>query len=373
MDPNTPTPLLTLAACPIDNRPAGSSSLTGKLRIRVKRDSFAFEAYQQSRVEEAFNCNYELNPEYRPALERSGLRVTGASADGGARIVELPPHWFVGTGFLPQLSSEPGKPHPLIVAYLRAALALKKLKALKAQGAPRPETLENRWDILYRDYPEVYEEFASVPYSKNWLDVARKITGFRDKVVADIGAGTGKSTFQIAEYAKRVIGIEPEDAMRKIAVEKAAVLGLPNVSFRKGQAERIPLPDGAVDVTVAVTAASFYNRENIRLFSSEAERITRKGGYIMAVESAPGWYGGELAHVILGNRPTSWTEAWKDRAFHHLGFERRDFYPTSDYGTVEKAVRTYGFIFGRKAIDYLRSHQKSTIKWKARVYYKQVE
>jgi len=27
----------------------------------------------------------------------------------------------------------------------------------------KPESIENRWDILYRDYPEVYDEFAVVP------------------------------------------------------------------------------------------------------------------------------------------------------------------------------------------------------------------
>jgi ubiquinone/menaquinone biosynthesis C-methylase UbiE len=260
----------------------------------------------------------------------------------------------------------------LIVSYLKAALDLKNLKALKSQGAPRPETIENRWDVLYRDYPEVYEEFASVPSSKSWLDVARQITGFKGKAVADIGSGTGKSTFLLARYAKEAIGIEPEEAMRKIAVEKAAELRVPNVSFKEGRAERIPLGQDAVDITVAVTAAGFYNRENIKAFDGEAGRVTRKGGHVLVSEFAPGWYGGELAHVILGTGRKPWTETWKDRVFEELGFKRRDFYVTRDYGTVEKAVRTYGFIFGKKAIDYVRAHKKTTIKWRARIYYKQV-
>ena len=33
----------------------------------------------------------------------------------------------------------------------------------------RPESIENRWDILYREYPEVYDEFASVPYEPDWV------------------------------------------------------------------------------------------------------------------------------------------------------------------------------------------------------------
>jgi CTP synthase (UTP-ammonia lyase) len=35
----------------------------------------------------------------------------------------LNPSFYVATLFLPQISSSPERPHPLIVAYLRAALA----------------------------------------------------------------------------------------------------------------------------------------------------------------------------------------------------------------------------------------------------------
>ena len=33
------------------------------------------------------------------------------------------------------------------------------------------ETIEHRWDILYRDYPEVYERFASFPYTPPWISL----------------------------------------------------------------------------------------------------------------------------------------------------------------------------------------------------------
>ena len=125
-DPEAATPLITLASCPVENRPDGAPRLFGKLEIRVGRDSAAFRAYRKTRIEESFTCNYELNPAYRKALESKGLRVTGVSEDGGARIVELFGHrFFVGTGFVPQFSSEPGKPHPLILAYLEATVRLK--------------------------------------------------------------------------------------------------------------------------------------------------------------------------------------------------------------------------------------------------------
>ncbi|MFH1032113.1 MAG: hypothetical protein V1767_06095 [Chloroflexota bacterium] len=114
--------MLTLVACPIENRPEGAPRLCGKLKIKVSPDSLAFRIYQRTEIDEAFNCNYELNPVYRKKLEASGLKVSGVSADGGARIIELLDHrFFIATGFLPQLSSEPTKPHPLIIAYIKAA------------------------------------------------------------------------------------------------------------------------------------------------------------------------------------------------------------------------------------------------------------
>lgn len=88
----------------------------------------AFSIYKKSEVAEAFNCNFELNPEFRETIEASGLKVSGVSEDGGARIVELPSHpFFLATAFQPQLTSEAARPHPLIIAYLEAALDFDKI------------------------------------------------------------------------------------------------------------------------------------------------------------------------------------------------------------------------------------------------------
>ena len=55
-----------------------------------------------------------------------------------------------------------------------------------------------------------------------------------------------------------------------------------------------------------------------------------------------------------------------------LGFAYRDIEFKADYGSVAEAVATYGFIYGRKAIDYLVAHNKRSIRWKPRLYYQQV-
>ena len=68
---------------------------------------------------------------------------------------------------------------------------------------------------------------------KRWIDEARKIVSFDGKTVADIGSGSGKSTFQLAKYAKQVIGIEPQGEMMAVAIKNLKETGLKNVVVQK--------------------------------------------------------------------------------------------------------------------------------------------
>jgi CTP synthase (UTP-ammonia lyase) len=116
-----------LASCAIAGRPDGTPRLYGKLRIKLKPGSLAIRTYQQPEIQELFNCNYELNPEFQTTLESTGLQISGLGDNGEARIIELSDHrFFLATAFQPQFSSEEGRPHPLIVAYLKAALVFQK-------------------------------------------------------------------------------------------------------------------------------------------------------------------------------------------------------------------------------------------------------
>jgi CTP synthase len=56
------------------------------------------------------------------------MMATGKNPETGlVEIVEIPNHpWFVGTQFHPEYKSTVDKPHPLFVAFIRAALHNKK-------------------------------------------------------------------------------------------------------------------------------------------------------------------------------------------------------------------------------------------------------
>jgi CTP synthase (UTP-ammonia lyase) len=100
-----------------------SCSLVGKtMEVHLRPGSRAAAEYGADRAQEQYYCNFGLNPEYRESLERAGLAVSGVDGDGEVRIMEIPAHPFcMGTLFVPQAGSEPGKPHPLVLAFCRMA------------------------------------------------------------------------------------------------------------------------------------------------------------------------------------------------------------------------------------------------------------
>jgi len=238
----------------------------------------------------------------------------------------------------------------------------------------KPKTVENRWDILYRDYPEVYDEFVSIPRKPQVSEVINKMFNLKDRVILDIGSGTGLSTFGLAPYVEQVIGLEPEDSMLKMAVGRLNRIQIGNAEFIKGRAEDIPVKDCSVDGVIAITGGPGPWPDAIRRYIKDATRVVRDGGFMAIVGLPPkGWYGGELAPIIVDRTETPGEERihpYHDILPREFNFKHKDFFQVQDYGSVAKIVAVYGFIYGREAIDYLRKHNKTTIKWKFRIYYR---
>jgi CTP synthase (UTP-ammonia lyase) len=90
--------------------------------VRISPGSRAAALYGVDEVTEDYYCNYGLNPQYRNAFEKSGLRVTGTDADGEVRIVELDEHpFFIATLFCFQTRSTAQAAHPLVAGLVEAA------------------------------------------------------------------------------------------------------------------------------------------------------------------------------------------------------------------------------------------------------------
>ena len=94
------------------------------------------------------------------------------------------------------------------------------------------------------------------------------------ELVADVGAGTGIFSRQLAHSLPdaRVVGVEPGADMRRAA--EAASHELSNLSFVAGAAEAQPFPEGSLALVTAATAAHWFDRP---LFYAQAFRCLREG------------------------------------------------------------------------------------------------
>jgi CTP synthase (UTP-ammonia lyase) len=100
-------------------------SLVGRtMRVDVV-DHVLREMYGDAHATERYYCRFGLHPRWRGLLHEAGLRVAGVdAADGDVRILRLDDHpFYVLTLFVPQTSSAPGAPHPLVTSYVRTACA----------------------------------------------------------------------------------------------------------------------------------------------------------------------------------------------------------------------------------------------------------
>ncbi len=104
----------------------------------------------------------------------------------------------------------------------------------------------------------------------------------------------------------------------------------------------------------------------------ETLRVLKPGGTFIVVTVPEGAYGGELAPIIFDDPSRLPNNSdWDAQLIEDFGFQYKEIESVSDYGSVENAVATYGFIFGPNAIRHLLAHQQSTITWRYRLLWTQ--
>jgi len=110
---------------------AGERDMGGTMRLGLypavlAEGSLVRELYGADVVQERHRHRYEVNNDYRQALELAGLVCSGLSPDGRlVEFIELPRSvhpFFVATQAHPEFLSRPTRPHPLFSGLVAAAL-----------------------------------------------------------------------------------------------------------------------------------------------------------------------------------------------------------------------------------------------------------
>lgn len=99
--------------------------------------------------------------------------------------------------------------------------------------------------------------------------------------IVEIGAGTGANFRHYPPAVEQVIAVEPEPRLRELATRAAAGASVP-VEVRAGQAEELPVPDGAFDGVVASLVLCTF--ADVPRALGEAARVLRHGGRLYFYE-----------------------------------------------------------------------------------------
>jgi SAM-dependent methyltransferase len=109
---------------------------------------------------------------------------------------------------------------------------------------------------------------------------SRELTGLVDlseKIVADVGAGTGRLALAVAPLARTVFAVEPVGNLRAYLRTQAQAQGLKNVFPVDGLITDIPFPDGFFDVTMGGHVFGDAPEAEWR----QLERVTKPGGWVI--------------------------------------------------------------------------------------------
>lgn len=101
-------------------------------------------------------------------------------------------------------------------------------------------------------------------------------------VVADLGCGEGYLTIEAARWAKRVIAVDRSARVLARARALAARRRVTNITWKRGEIERLPLADGTADV--ALLSQALHHAERPERAMTEAIRILRPGGTVLVLD-----------------------------------------------------------------------------------------
>jgi len=114
----------------------GGSMRLGAQRANLLDGSLVATIYDETTIYERHRHRYEVNNNYRNALEKSGIRFSGLSVDNLVEMIEVPDHpWFIGSQFHPEFTSNPRDGHPLFTGFIIAARLYHNSEQLKVVEA----------------------------------------------------------------------------------------------------------------------------------------------------------------------------------------------------------------------------------------------
>lgn len=181
-----------------------------------------------------------------------------------------------------------------------------------------------------------------VDYFKDELrDIAINSVDLKNKVVADLGAGTGFISLKVAEKADIVFSVDASKNMLRELNKSAQGLGLKNIYPITGDLESLPLFDNSVDIVFINMA--LHHVVNPDRAIKEMRRILKDGGKVIITdvnEHDGEWAIDEMNDVWLGFNYKDLEKWYEEAEFKDIDIK--------DTGLVARGVSSRGHVIEPK-------------------------
>jgi CTP synthase len=123
MAPETKNPIIAMMEEQKAITQMGGTMRLGAYACQLRDGSHIADIYSSHRISERHRHRYEFNNAYLQSFEEAGMIPSGINPETGlVEIVEVEDHpFFIGTQFHPEYKSTVENPHPLFVAFVKAA------------------------------------------------------------------------------------------------------------------------------------------------------------------------------------------------------------------------------------------------------------
>jgi SAM-dependent methyltransferase len=136
--------------------------------------------------------------------------------------------------------------------------------------------------------------------------------------VADLGCGDGYLTIEAARWARRVTAVDRSAEVLARGRELAARRNAKNIEWKRGDLERVPLPDASVDIVLLSQA--LHHADDPALALGEARRILRPAGRVLVLDLRS--HSQQWVRTTLGDRWLGFDDQTLCRLLREAGFEQ---------------------------------------------------